>query len=237
MDTLDETMNVPINDENVPTTESKTKRASGALHKRIGRSAEFFKLLQKSEEVKQIASTLKYTDATIKEGVNLMKKAQEMMEAQWIAKGREQALTQTVQAMRNELNDEYMLHLKWVRLYFKTNPELLAELRVKGTRKRGFESWLFELQVFYHAVLQVPTVAKLFADNDVDEKVIKALLKKVEDLKALESDKKQLRLENKQMTQQRNEAIYQVEKWVSIFRQRARAQYFRNKDIRILLQV
>lgn len=170
--------------------------------------------------IKEISSPLAlfgYNQQRLKEGEKLYTKASELQIKQVKEYGEQYEASNVLHLTRAMANKTYMVHVKIARVALRNNPETNASLQLTGNRKDSLSGWLKQAKAFYTNALNTPKVITALAKFGIDKKQLEAGSALVSDLENSFNAQLKEKGEAQIATQERDEALDDMQDWMSDF--------------------
>lgn len=166
-------------------------------------------------EILAIVSEFGYTEAELTKGQKLYDAALAAQQAQQKEYSEQKSSTDQAETLRNQLHEEYMVHLKLARIALDKQPALGQQLALNGRRKQTFAGWLMQVEQFYTNSLNTPGVLEALDRFKLTPEKLAATQAKLPELIAAKDQNEKEKSEAQRATQLRDEAIDALDEWLS----------------------
>ena len=178
---------------------------------------------RKNAQVKQIMENYGYTDPRIQEGENLLNQVEQWQAKQENCYSKEKALKQQLEKDVKTLKALYQEHLTIARFVFRKDPFMQSELQLKGARNTSWAGWIKQVMRFYHRIEAggLPLMKKqgITAEELAQGKAM------AEAVMVTYHEKKSCAGNAQSATQNRNDALKAMGRWVSNYIKIARVAF------------
>ena len=170
-----------------------------------------------SDEIKKLMKAYGYDEQRLKQGRELLKKAEALQHEKENEYGQQYQASQALAQARDQANKVYMRFVKIARVALKDNVAAMMKLGLFSSRKASYSGWLEQAKLFYGNLLTDNAALTAMAGFGIGADALKegqALLDKVEH--AYSVQKKEMS-EAQQATADRDQAIDALNDWLSDF--------------------
>ncbi len=171
----------------------------------------------KEDEVKTLLTELGYDDIRLNEGKTLLNTANSLQQKQQKEYGDQFEATGTLNEAWEKADKEYMRFVKVARVALKSEYALYRKLGLNGVRKKTLSGWFAQAKQFYlNALADADVMEKMsvYGMTQIKLEAGKTLLEELETANAVQEKEKG---EAQQATLERDNAIDQLEEWLSDF--------------------
>ena len=168
-------------------------------------------------EIQPFLAEYGYDAAKIGAGKALYDTAQDLHQIQIKEYGEQYAATDELKAKWDKGNAVYMRHIKVSRVAFENDRAAYHKLDLGGKRKVSLSGWLAQSKQFYINALADSNVLTELAEFCITQAKLEAGKQLVDETEAANADQKKEKGEAQQATIDRDEAIDNLEGWMSDF--------------------
>lgn len=147
-------------------------------------------------------------------GKGLYEKVISLNSAQQKEYGESYDATDSLHIAKAEARQLYMHHVSTARFALKNDRGFWKTLQLSGNRKKGLFGWLEQAQVFYANIGEVMDIIIKYNITEAELEQGQAMVEAV--FEAYETRRKELN-EARQSTQKRDEALHEMNAWMSRF--------------------
>jgi len=168
-------------------------------------------------KVQSFLSVYGYDAAKIGEGKTLFETARQLQQQQKAEYGDQYAATDAFKAKLDEAKTEYMRFLKVARVALKNDYAAFKTLELGGIRKHSLTGWIGQARTFYINALEDAGVMAKLNNFGISQEKLEAGKTMVDETEAANISQKKETGEAQQATKDRDEAIDNLDEWMSDF--------------------
>ena len=172
---------------------------------------------QTNPEIIAALAVFGYDDAKMKVGEALYSKAAELQVKQVKEFGEQFAATDALHLAKAITNKTYLVHVKIARIALSGDRGAAESLQLSGRRKESLSGWLKQAKALYSNALSTPTVLEALAQFRITKKMLSAAKAQVLEVEAKRNIQFKEKGEAQTATQLRDEALDELQDWMSDF--------------------
>lgn len=173
-------------------------------------------------EVNQAIGLFGYSAEKLEAGKALLNQTQTLYTRQIQEYGDKSGASQRMTEAREKVNNVYIPHLKIARIAFKNDMGAFQGLELNGRRKKANASALAQAKVFYTNLQANPSYLTAMARFGISEANLTEALDLIRQAEEALAEFRKESGESQDATNQRDEAVAELEEWMSDFRAIAR---------------
>jgi hypothetical protein len=162
-------------------------------------------------------SELGYNAAKIEEGRNLLVWTRTVYDFNKLEDTESSEASRLLKDARQALHKRYMLHRKKAKIVFRDRPEALRRLQLDTPVQSSYIGWIEQVKAFYAALLSEPDLLKQLSNLKVDDVQVADARKQIGTVEHCRADYLREKGESEDATQQKDNALRDMERWMSDF--------------------
>lgn len=168
-------------------------------------------------EVKSLLTVFGYGDDRLNTGKALLDTVNQLQQQQQKEYGDQFEATDALNETWDNANKEYMRLVKVARIALKSEHACYLKLDLIGRRKESLSGWLKQAKQFYLNALADNVVLEKMAEFGMSQEKLEAGKTLVEQTETANAAQKKEKGEAQEATQKRDEALDDLEEWLSDF--------------------
>lgn len=170
-----------------------------------------------NEPIKAALAGFGYDEAKLTEGKSLYEKSADLQDRQKKEYGEQFAATDALNLSRADANKIYLIHLKVARVALKGDRNAEESMQMGGRRKESLSGWLKHARSFYINALGQPDTLSKLAGFGITEEKLRSNLTNVEAVESNYNAQLKEKGEAQAATAARDEALDELQEWMSDF--------------------
>ncbi len=158
-----------------------------------------------------------YTEEKLGKGDSLYKKADERHQVQKKEYGDQFEATSDLDLAKAKTTKVYKKHLGIARIALGDQPGAVNALQLAGRRKRTLSGWLSQVKAFYANAINTPSVLETLAEYNITKEKLEAAQQLALDCEAKYNAQLKEKGEAQNATKMRDQALDELDKWMSDF--------------------
>jgi hypothetical protein len=171
-----------------------------------------------NSSLQTVLNSYGYDAAAMTAAKALYENAEKLTALQRKEYGEQHAATQAVEQAWATAKAAYSRSLGLARIAFKKDPLAQTTLALGGSRKQSLTGWLKQAEQFYRNLLDTPVLLAGMAKFGYDEAAVQAEYALVKTVREMNMDQEREKGEAQKATQTRDEALDELDEWLSDFR-------------------
>jgi hypothetical protein len=160
---------------------------------------------------------LGYNAAKIEEGHNLLAWTRTVYDFNKLEDTESSEASRFLKVARQALHKHYMLHRKKAKIVFRDRPDALRRLQLDTPVQSSYIGWIEQVKAFYAALLSEPDLLKQLSNLKVDDVQVADARKQIGTVEHCRADYLREKGESEDATQQKDNALRDMERWMSDF--------------------
>lgn len=172
--------------------------------------------------IREALDAFGYDAETLKQGETLLESLKTLHAQQQQEYNEQRYAISARDALRDEINEQYIKHIKLARVAFKNNPDHLIALGLVGSRLQSYPGWKGQVTTFYNSATKNSEITTGLARFKITEVHFNAMQTKLTELGNAEGKHQTEASEAEKATLDRNKALEALDNWMSDFQEVAK---------------
>jgi hypothetical protein len=177
---------------------------------------------QTNEEIKGFIINYGYDDERLQEGLELLKTADDLYQAQKSKRGEQITVSNQLQEKFDHAYNLYIGYVKLARLVLKDDPGAITTLGLVGERKRTFPGFIAQAKQFYLNAMNNEEIFEKIKKFAITKEKLQAGLDLLSEIEKTDSFQESKKGASQDATLLRNTAFKKLMQWMSEFTQASR---------------